>query len=403
MKPQGLDATIPILVFQVRASALGHGGLGIARSAGRLGIPVYGLYAPPRAPERRSRYWSGHFARPSEDGGTEAWLECLCGIGRRLGKAVLVPTDDAAALLVAENAELLREWFLFPAQPPKLIRALSDKRVMHNLCEKLGVPTPSAEFPQSRAEVERLAAHGPFPVVAKRIAGWLPARSPDARSVFIAQTRAQLLAAYERMESPQCPNVMLQEYIPGGSESIWMFNGYFDGASQCLLGSTGRKLRQGGPHTGPATLGECVANPEVDAATRRLMADVGYRGILDIGFRHDARDGNYKLLDVNPRIGATFRLFAGRGGLDVLRVLYLDLTGQTIPASRPSEHRRWLVEPSDLATSVKLWREQALGPADWVRSFRRVEELAWFARDDPGPFVALMFDLLNEAGRRIVK
>lgn len=400
MKPQGLDTTVPILVFQVRPSALGHGGLGIARSAGRLGIPVYGLYAPSRAPERRSRYWTGHFARPSEDSGAAVWLEYLSDIGRRLRKAVLVPTDDAAALLVAENSDLLRQWFLFSPQPPDLIRALSDKRVMHELCEKLGVPTPMAEFPQSRAEVEERALRGPFPVVAKQIAGWLPARSPKARSVFIAQSSPQLLAAYEGMESSQGPNVMLQEYIPGGSESIWMFNGYFDGASQCLLGATGRKLRQGGPHTGPTTLGGCVTNPEVDAATRRLMADVGYCGILDIGFRHDARDGKYKLLDANPRIGATFRLFAGSGGVDVLRALYLDLTGQNIPISRPTEHRRWLVEPSDLATSVKLWREQALRPTDWVRSFRGVEELAWFARDDPGPFVALTFHLLKEVARR---
>ena len=41
------------------------------------------------------------------------------------------------------------------------------------------------------------------------------------------------------------------------------------------------------------------------------MKELGYRGILDIGYRYDARDGRYKVLDVNPRIGATFRLFVG--------------------------------------------------------------------------------------------
>jgi len=396
-----LQTTVPVVVFQVTPSMLGHGGLGIARSAGRIGVSVFDLYATPGAPEQRSRYWAGHFPRPEEDAGSAAWLECLAAIGRRLGRSVLIATDDTAAVMIAENGDLLREWFLFPDQPPELVRSLSDKRVMHELCETLSVPTPGAEFPESREEVERIAARGPFPVVAKRIAGWHPARGPDAKNVVIAQTLRQLLAAYEVMESAEVPNVMLQEYIPGGSDSIWMFNGYFDGSSQCLLGSTGRKLRQRGPHTGPTTLGECVSNPEVDAATRRLMADVGYSGILDIGYRHDRRDDSYKLLDVNPRIGETFRLFASREGLDVLRALYLDLTGQSVPASTRSEKRRWVVEPFDAVSAAKLWREQALRPAAWARSFRRVEEFAWLARDDPRPFAAMVLRSALEATRRV--
>ena len=58
----------------------------------------------------------------------------------------------------------------------------------------------------------------------------------------------------------------------------------------------------------------------------RLMQAVRYRGPLDMGYRFDARDGQYKLLDVNPRIGSTFRLFAAENGLDISRVLYLHLT-----------------------------------------------------------------------------
>jgi predicted ATP-grasp superfamily ATP-dependent carboligase len=35
---------------------------------------------------------------------------------------------------------------------------------------------------------------------------------------------------------------------------------------------------------------------------------------VDLGFRYDARDSRYKPLDVNPRIGATFRLFVDAEG-----------------------------------------------------------------------------------------
>ena len=65
---------------------------------------------------------------------------------------------------------------------------------------------------------------------------------------------------------------------------------------------------------------------------------------------------SYKLLDVNPRIGGTFRLFVGPDGTDVLRALYLDLTGQAIPPTSEPDGRRWIVEPQDLISSLAYRR-----------------------------------------------
>jgi len=131
------------------------------------------------------------------------------------------------------------------------------------------------------------------------------------------------------------------------------------------------------------------------------MTDVGYRGIVDMDYRHDARDDTYKLLDVNPRIGASFRLFATRENVDVVRALHLDLTGRRVPANTDWERRKWLVEPLDLATVAKMWHERTLRLTDWVRSYRGVEEYAWLARDDPRPFAAMVMRSLLAGGRRL--
>jgi predicted ATP-grasp superfamily ATP-dependent carboligase len=131
------------------------------------------------------------------------------------------------------------------------------------------------------------------------------------------------------------------------------------------------------------------------------MKAVGYRGILDIGYRFDARDGQYKVLDVNPRIGATFRLFVGMQGLDVVRALYLDLTGQEVPADTAREGRRWLVENLDVASSFAYRRERSLTLRDWVRSFRGVEETAYLAGDDLLPLVPMCTGGSSELVRRV--
>jgi predicted ATP-grasp superfamily ATP-dependent carboligase len=79
------------------------------------------------------------------------------------------------------------------------------------------------------------------------------------------------------------------------------------------------------------------------------MQTVGYRGPLDLGYRFDARDGRYKLLDVNPRMGPTSRLFVAGNGLDTVLALYLDLTGQRVPAAQVPEGRKWIATWSQVA------------------------------------------------------
>jgi len=116
------------------------------------------------------------------------------------------------------------------------------------------------------------------------------------------------------------------------------------------------------------------------------MKQIGYRGILDIGYRYDARDGAYKLLDPNPRIGSTFRLFVGKNGMDVVRYLYMDMTDQPLPETEPCNGRKWFVEELDLGSFLIYKRNGDLGFVEWVKSFRGVKEAAWFAWDDLRPF-----------------
>jgi len=396
----GLDTTTPIVILGLSRGIFHHGALGIARSAGRLGIPVHRVALERRSPAAFSRYSRGWRSIPSS-ATTDQVLQTLRELQRDVGRAILIPVDDAGSVFVEEHLGALEHDFLLPRQPAGLAQALSSKREMYELCRAHDIPTPLSVFPESEQEVLEHADVASFPTVAKCInAGDAP---PSAPRVVIAENREQLLEAYRLMQSPGGQNVMLQEYIPGTPETVWMFNGYFDDRSDCKVGFTGKKIRQSPPYTGATTLGVCLANPTVRETTVRFMKAVGYRGILDIGYRFDQRDNQYKLLDVNPRIGGTFRLFVGPDGMDVLRALYLDLTGQDVPATSHPTGRRWIVEPLDLASSLTYLRRGDLTLGAWAGSFRGVREAAWFAADDLRPFLALwiwpLFDSLPRRSR----
>jgi predicted ATP-grasp superfamily ATP-dependent carboligase len=169
-----------------------------------------------------------------------------------------------------------------------------------------------------------------------------------------------------------------------------MFNGYFGRDGTCAIGVVGQKIRQAPPRTGATSLGVVVDNEAVRELSTRLLQRVGYRGIIDMGLRFDARDGQYKVLDVNPRIGSSFRLFVATNGLDVARALYLDMTGQAIPGASAAPGRRWWVEDRDTVTAIRLMRSGELRLPAYLGSLRGVDEKALVARDDLRPVAALI-------------
>jgi len=219
----------------------------------------------------------------------------------------------------------------------------------------------------------------------------------------IVNSERELLDRYDAVEDPARPNVMLQEYIPGGDEMTWTFNGYFDRDGECKVAFTGRKLRNFPAYFGQASLAVCAKNEYVRNTTLGFMKNIGYRGPLDLGYRYDARDGKYKVNDINPRIGAMFRLFVSENGMDVARALYQDMTGQQVIAGSAPEGRRWIVEDVDLFSSFRYWRDGKFTLKEWINSFRGVREMAFLAADDPMPFAGAWMMDARRAVRDAIK
>jgi predicted ATP-grasp superfamily ATP-dependent carboligase len=154
----------------------------------------------------------------------------------------------------------------------------------------------------------------------------------------------------------------------------------------CRPAFTGVKERSYPAHTGLTSLGHSVPNTKLRGQVSELLARLSYRGIVDLDLRLDPRDGEYKLLDFNPRLGAQFRLFRDWAGLDVVTAAYLDLTGQPYAVRGQVSGRRFVVENYDPLGALSYWRAGELGPVSWLRSLQGCEETAWFAWDDLLPF-----------------
>lgn len=375
----------------------------IARTLGRLGADVYLLHADARRSDSRSR-WLRRSIRMRRAGSELATLLSLGSTIAPGSRPILIAVDDPAALFVDEHADALATAYLFPRQPVGLVRTLSDKGSMHDLCGELGLPTPWVRVVESQHALGEAATSLNYPVVLK-VAD--PKRR-RTRSAAIASSPGELLGyALEMQADPDTTNLLVQEYVPGGADCAWIFGGYFGGNSDLQFGGTARKLRQYPADAGVTSLGVCEPQERIHSLTRQLAEATGYRGLIDIDYRYDPRDDAFKILDVNPRVGHQFRLFAGASGEDVVRAMYLDLSGRPLEPGTPVAGRRWIVENYDLRTAIPAIARGELPVRHWIGSLRGIREAAWFARDDLGPFAAMVIaslaDVLRLVGSRAMR
>jgi D-aspartate ligase len=380
-----IDTSLPVLVLQMDH----YGALGVMRSLGRLGVSVYGVHPTRRPVASFSRYCRKVFPLDLDTTPTDQSVDCLLTIAKTIGvRPVLIATSDETALFVARNAARLQEAFVFPHNPMQLVWSLYNKKEMYSLAKRLWIPTAETAFPESRDDVLEFCEKTQFPVMLKASDNISVSRRAKKKMVIV-RSKKELLDQYDAMEDSSNPDLMLQEYIPGNDASVWMFNGYFDQNSDCLFGITGRKLHQTPIRTGMTALGICLPNPEIISATQTLVKAVAYKGILDIGYRYDKRHRLFKLLDANPRLGASFRLFVGEDGMDVARAAYLHLTGQPVPPSSMCVGRKWVVEDADIISCIRYYKLGLLTFPDWLASYAGVREGAWFAADDILPFLRM--------------
>ncbi|WP_084264589.1 carboxylate--amine ligase [Actinomadura macra] len=398
--PPRLDAGLPVLLLRTNHNSFHHGTLGAIRTLGRAGVPVHAILEGPANPSSRSRYLhSGHPWAPPADR-PSALLSHLRVIGERVGgTALLLPMDDAGAIFVAEHADALAPSFVFPSQDPGVPRLVADKSRLIAACAGYGLPCPESRTPASRAEADDAVRALGLPLIAKWARPWRLA--PGYRSTTLVHTREQahrlLDAAREDDHEPgggAGPLILQRRIPPSGGD--WFFQGYFDAVLDCLYGGTGRKHLAHPPQAGHTVAGEWVDNPELSELATRAVRLLGCRGLVDLDFRRDDRTGVYHLLDFNPRVGAQFRLFADRQGLDLVRVLHLDQSGRRVPRARPAFGRHLLVENHYLQQSIG--RPLRAGS---LRPLRRADELAWYAGDDLPPFLAMGGQSVLRAARRV--
>lgn len=384
MQPN-LDSNYPALILKMSRTPIHHGALGVARTLGRLGVPVYAVVEDAYTPLSMSRYLTKAFVWDSCPTDPESFVKAMSLIAQFIARPTIIfPMDDLSAVSVAENAARLAQWFIIPPIPPKLPRQLANKACFHALCAEIGMPLARSVMPHSFDDVRAFTESTRFPVVVKAAEQWLPLK--DTFVTKVIQTPEQLFHLCENYNYEGIQRLVIQEHIPGDD---WICHGYYNAEKNISLTFTGRKLRGYPPDAGSTALGLSLVNETLRCVSEKLLEAVAYSGIIDMDWRKDERDGQYKILDCNPRVGQNFRMFENSAGIDVVRAQHLDLSGRCIDNAALVEGRLFTVESFyALAFLRRLPRDASKQDAGKYLP-PKSRELAWWSTDDPLPFLMM--------------
>jgi predicted ATP-grasp superfamily ATP-dependent carboligase len=333
-------------------------GLAAIRSLGRAGIRVLAIDHRPSALGFRSKY-AERLLSPDPFEDEPRFVNFM----RALGEVVVFPTHDDSLNAIAQYADDLRVLAPFPAWD--VLERVQSKRAQLEQAVAAGIDIPVLD-PKT------------FPVIVK------PERSVEfkrrfRRQAFRCETPAELEEALAKTEEF---GPIVQELIPGGDDALYTVGSYLDADGRALGVFCGRKLRQTPPGIGTCRVGEAVWVEEVVDDALRLLAAFEYRGVSQVEFKRDPRDGRFKLMEINARLWQWHGL-ASACGVDIPLIAYADLTGDTPP-------------PVQMNGNGKRWAITLL-PGERPTPQRPPYVDAIFAADDPKPALVHLARVVRSA------
>jgi predicted ATP-grasp superfamily ATP-dependent carboligase len=383
---------IPVLIFGAHIAALG-----VLRVLARRGIPAFVVDDTTNIITRSRWYRPAERTLPetSDPAVLAAYLRTL-----DLPEAVLIPCSDRWALAVAGLPADLRVRFPASIAPHDAVAAFVDKDRFHELTDRLDLPRP-ASIPITRpAELDLVSDE-------ELANGFLkPTESQRHNQVFkskgsFVHSREEAVRLVEAAAAAGI-SFLLQEWIPGDMSRTYLIDGFVDRTGAITAMAARRRVRMDPPRLANTCCDVTIPLADVEGclpSLRTLFDAVGYRGIFNVEFKLDTRDGRFKIIELNPR---PFWLIGhiAQAGVDLPWMSYLDAQGLDVPDSPPYQVGRFgMYEIPDASAIARAWRARrrpegsVLGP--WLRGDRA---LFWWR--DPLPAVAGIAAIIGRRVRR---
>jgi predicted ATP-grasp superfamily ATP-dependent carboligase len=292
-------------VFITNASE--DSGVVAARSLAKAGFEVFG--ADKRRMPRlvRSRHLSGYTRLKSLDGRARD-AELIRLIAAAKADAYLPIGTRGVLAAIRHRDELSRSTAVNVVDAAGFMAAFDKLRCTVE-CEQLGIPYAAVlSTEEALSHLERGSDDRILVVKPRWDVG-------AASGVHYVRDRSALSAAI-KLCTERFGGFMVQEFIPGGAETMKTVFLMFAQSGRLAAAFTTRKVRHWPQTGGPTAASRSTHEHELVDLVRPFFEKWRWRGVAEVELKLDARDGRHKVIEINPRFPGYIR-FPWHCGLDV--------------------------------------------------------------------------------------
>lgn len=268
-------------------------------------------------------------------------------------KLVLIASSDSYAELVIRNQDKLAPHYELPFVAEKWIDELLYKDRFYALCEQYGLDFPATYLvtKENKGQVELPFG---FPVALKPAdsIAYLEASFEGKKKAYIIKDQDELERTLQAVYSSSYTGTMIvQDFIPGDDSNMRVLNAYSDQNGKVRLMCLGRPLLE---DCTPSLVGNYVAivneyNEEIYKQYQQFLEAIGYTGLANFDMKYDARDGKYKIFEINLRQGRS-SFFTTGSGYNLAKFIVESLVyGKHEPTVYAKTEHLWLGVPKEVA------------------------------------------------------
>ncbi len=366
--------------------------LAVVRSLGEKGIEVTIGENTRLATSLFSKYATKRVVYPSPKTRPDTFIDYLLDELKETSYDILFPMEEETLLLIAKNRERFSKLTHLLIPDYEKIEFARNKKNIIKKAQELGIPYPKTRAIKHIDEIGEVSKEIGYPVVIK------PQVSFGSYGIKRARNEEELISKYKEVHKIY-PFPLIQESIPQEGEAFGV-SALFNKDSQLRAVFVHKRLREYPVTGGPSTLRESVKNEKVQELGLRLLKALDWVGVAMVEFKVDPRDGEPKLLEVNPRFWGSLQL-AILSGVDFPYLIYrMAKEGDIEPVLdyKIGVRCRWML-PGDLLAFFSNLRRLKISPGFF--NFRTNYDI--LSLRDPGPTLGRalsIFSLLSQREMR---
>lgn len=395
--PETLDTSCPVLLLGGEANSVA-----LAEHFADYGIAIRvtgdaGTWA------LRSRYCTEAFPVPKGQSTHAYWHALLLSPeGSPFEGHVIFAMCDDAIDFVIQNEDALRARYKLEKFDVGLRRAMLDKQETLRLANEVGVPAPAFWAVKSREDVLALRDQVTFPAMVKPITSHKFVEA-FGRKLFIIEDDFDTLVEMAQKALDADVDIQIVEMIPGPDDLLSSYYTYLDDNGLPLFHFTKSVLRRFPTNSGGAVYHKTEWLPETAEMGLKYLRGIGWRGLANIEFKRDTRDGQLKVIEINARFTAAHRLVL-RSGAPIDLIAYCDLTDQPAPVfTSYRENLRLYLPLRDFRAFLELRQRGELSFGQWLASVPLTKTVfPFFSVTDPRPALARLWHSVTHIWSRVL-